>query len=101
MVSRRRLTLYSEPYQPIGNIDARAAKRAMGKSSLDPWTIFLRETLQNSWDAKLRDHGPISFRADAWWATVDQQRTLRTWCSPRRHPTLISMPRWATKNSGS
>lgn len=71
------LTLYSEPYQPMGNIDARAAKRVMGKPSLDRWTIFLRETLQNSWDARVIDHGPIEFRADAWWASTTQRRALR------------------------
>jgi hypothetical protein len=70
------LYFYSERFQPSGNIDAQAARRAIGKPSLDQWRIFLRETLQNSWDARLRDEGPIGFSVDAWRAAVDQKAVL-------------------------
>src|SRR4051794_14455537 len=70
------LSLYSEPFQPVGNIDARAARRAIGRPTLDAWTIFLRETLQNSWDARVRPEGHIGFSVDAWWATQRQKRAL-------------------------
>jgi hypothetical protein len=70
------LHLYSERFQPSGNIDAQAARRAIGKPSLDQWRVFLRETLQNSWDARIRDEGPIGFSADAWRATGRQRSVL-------------------------
>lgn len=71
------LELYSEPFQPIGSIDARASRRAIGRPTLDHWSVFLRETLQNSWDARTNKRGSIHFSVDAWWATEVQRRLLR------------------------
>jgi hypothetical protein len=71
------LHLHSERFGPVGNIDARAARRAIGRPALDPWSVFLRETLQNSWDVRLRDDGPITFSVDAWWAGAKQLGALR------------------------
>lgn len=73
----RPLVLYSEPFPPGGSIDARTVKRALGRSTYDPWSVFLRETLQNSWDARSEPDGPISFGVDAWFATEDQLGVLR------------------------
>jgi hypothetical protein len=77
------LDLYSEPFQPVGNIDARAAQRAMGRPTLDQWTVFLRETLQNSWDARA-GRGGIEFAVDVWSASSDQLEVLRTDVFPRK-----------------
>ncbi|WP_007024505.1 hypothetical protein [Saccharomonospora iraqiensis] len=71
------LDLYSEPYHPQGNIDARAAKRALGKPELDFWTVFLRETLQNSWDARTGEDGPVGFTVDAFTLDGRQASFLR------------------------
>lgn len=69
------LDLYSEPYRPEGNIDARAARRALGHPpQFGPWALLLRETLQNSWDARLTDE--ITYRVDAWFPTKEQTRAL-------------------------
>ena len=69
------LDLYSEPYRPEGNIDARAARRALGHPpQLGPWALLLRETLQNSWDARTADN--ITYRVDAWFPTAAQHQTL-------------------------
>jgi hypothetical protein len=46
------LDLYSEPFAASGGIDARSARRAIGKPTVGFWELFLRETLQNSWDAR-------------------------------------------------
>jgi hypothetical protein len=70
------LHLHSERFHPTGNIDAQAARRAIGKPSLDQWNVVLRETLQNSWDARMRDEGPIGFSIDAWGATIEQRNVL-------------------------
>lgn len=37
---------------PMGMIDGGAAGRALGKPDLAFWDVFLRESLQNSWDAR-------------------------------------------------
>jgi hypothetical protein len=71
------LTLYSEPFQPSGSIDARAAKRAIGRPNLDHWEVLLRETLQNSWDARLSDPGPIEFSVDGWRMMPTETRALK------------------------
>lgn len=61
------LDLMSEPFHPHGGIDGKATIRAMGKPGLEFWDLFLRETLQNSWDVRRkRQRGPISFSVDAF-----------------------------------
>ena len=41
------------------------------------WELFLRETIQNSWDARISTEGPISFGVHAWIAAPDQRALLR------------------------
>jgi hypothetical protein len=72
------LHLYSEPYRPEGNIDARAAKRAIGRPRMDKWAVFLRETVQNSWDAKLPAGRRIGFSIDATRLDSEQTEVLRS-----------------------
>lgn len=72
----RPLQLYSEPYRPEGNIDAKAARRAIGRPHLDFWTLFFREILQNSWDARLPDSSSIDFSVDGFFATKRQLNVL-------------------------
>lgn len=69
-----RMGLWSERFQPTGSTDARVSKRAIGKSHISFWSLFLRESLQNSWDARLsRENGPIDFIVAAH--TLDAERT--------------------------
>lgn len=72
------LQLHSEPYRPEGNIDARAARRAIGRPHLGLWEVFLRETLQNSWDARLPEpNKAIRYGVEGYWATAGQIQVLR------------------------
>ncbi|MBC9819734.1 hypothetical protein [Terrabacter sp. MAHUQ-38] len=73
----RPLFRYSEPYAPQGNIDAKASDRAIGRPQLDMWDVVLRETLQNSWDARLSDESQVAYSADAYWPTESQILALR------------------------
>lgn len=57
--------LYSETVPPTGMIDGDAARRVLGKPNLGFWEIFLRESLQNSWDARVERDGSIDFAIDA------------------------------------
>jgi hypothetical protein len=72
-----RLQLYSEQYRPEGNIDARAARRAIGRPHLRFWEVVLRESLQNSWDARLASARSIKFSVHGYFATSKQIQTLR------------------------
>jgi hypothetical protein len=71
------LDLVSERFHPGGAIDARAARRALGQPDLGFWELFLREALQNSWDARMSDADPVRFSVDAWSATRRQRQALR------------------------
>jgi hypothetical protein len=59
-----RFTLKSERFSPEGSISGAAIRRNLGRSSLDPLSILIREAVQNSWDARLdRGGGSIVFAA--------------------------------------
>ncbi|MFI7596621.1 hypothetical protein [Actinoplanes sp. NPDC049681] len=54
---------YSQPFPPAGSISAEGIKRTLGKPPL-PWpAILVRESAQNSWDARLGDR-PVEFTLD-------------------------------------
>lgn len=71
-----RLQIEREPFAASGGIDGRAARRAMGKPDIEFWDLFLRETLQNSWDAKSAGSTSISFSIDAVSFGTDQMQEL-------------------------
>ena len=47
------INIHSEPFRRDGNISAEGASKLLGRPSLSPLELLLRETLQNSWDASL------------------------------------------------
>lgn len=49
------LDLEDERYAPQGGADAAAVRRALGTTDMQFWDVFLRETVQNSWDARQGD----------------------------------------------
>lgn len=71
------LSHFAEPYAAQGNIDARAATKAIGRPQLDQWDVFLRETLQNSWDARMQASGGLTYCVDGFWPTNTQVELLR------------------------
>lgn len=70
------LQLFSEPFGANGGIHGETTKSAIGRPALDPWDLFLRETLQNSWDARLDPAGPIGFAVDLVWMSSKQTEYL-------------------------
>src|SRR5215475_2361037 len=68
---------YSELFAASGGIGARATHRALGPHRLSFWELFLRETLQNSWDARKVNGGPITFGVHAWNASQAERWILR------------------------
>ncbi|MGP5609214.1 hypothetical protein [Arthrobacter rhombi] len=49
----KKLRLYRQQWDAAGSGDAQSINNAMGRTSLDMWSVLLRETLQNSWDARI------------------------------------------------
>lgn len=57
---------------------ARTLSRAIRNTSLDEWSVLLRETLQNSVDARLNDRRPIHFYVRLDEVTPEQRSSLKT-----------------------
>jgi hypothetical protein len=54
--------LRSERFSAEGSISAGAIRRNMGRSTLDPVSLIIREAVQNSWDARIdKDGGGVGF----------------------------------------
>lgn len=83
-----RLNRHSERFAASGGIGARTTRRALGAHTLGFWELFLRETLQNSWDARQAAAGPIKFSVDAWTATLGQRTYLRDYVLTDPPPLL-------------
>lgn len=51
------LQLHSERYAPTGNLAAEGARNQLGRPALSPLAVLVRESVQNSWDARDRSTG--------------------------------------------
>lgn len=71
------ITWFPEPFQAYGSFAGEGARRVLGKPKLDPLTVLVRETVQNSWDARRADTETVRFAMDGWTLTDEQLRTLR------------------------
>lgn len=61
-----------------GDMNAEGARRLLGAFSLDPVSVLVRETAQNSWDARLRRHEPgVELVYHLFQATEEQTQLLR------------------------
>lgn len=54
---------WSQPFPPTGAIASEGIRNQLGRPPVDPLTVFVRETAQNSWDARLGGR-PTSFRLE-------------------------------------
>lgn len=50
-----------EPLPPSGGLSAEGFTKLLGRPSLDPLTVLIRETAQNSWDARDGSNRPVQF----------------------------------------
>ncbi|MFF5971752.1 hypothetical protein ACFY7C_09515 [Streptomyces sp. NPDC012769] len=56
---------FSQPYPPEGASAAEGIRNQLGRPELDLLTILVRESAQNSWDARSSSSdGPVDFRID-------------------------------------
>lgn len=66
-----------EPKPPTGGLAAEGFYKLLGRPRLDPLTVLVRETAQNSWDARLDDKTPVDFSIDGWTLTDSERQALR------------------------
>lgn len=58
---------FSQPYPPEGASAAEGIRNQLGRPELDLLTILVRESAQNSWDARLPSaSGPVDYSIDLW-----------------------------------
>lgn len=79
------LSLFSEEYTPYGNIAAEGILNQLGKPGLDLLSILVRETVQNSWDARLSDDTTVHF-------TIAERTLTATQLDFLRHRVLAEEP---------
>ncbi len=72
------MRLYRQEWAPTGSGDARSIENAMGRTKLDMWNVLLREALQNSWDARIRDNirSTITFSVSEFELPIQQTEIL-------------------------
>lgn len=71
-----RLSLFSEPFAPTGNMAGEGFRRLLGRPALGLLQTVLRESLQNVVDAAITDEGPkVLVRVRT--LTADERRALR------------------------
>ena len=59
------MELYSEPFADTGNMGGQGVRRLLDGHRLDFWSVFVREMIQNSWDAGKSDRdAPVAFSLD-------------------------------------
>jgi hypothetical protein len=54
---------WSQPFPPTGAIASEGIRNQLGRPPVDPLTVFVRETAQNSWDARL-PRSPTTYRLE-------------------------------------
>jgi len=72
------LDWYPKAFQP-GDMDSTGGERLLGRTSLSPLEILIRETAQNSWDARLDNRRPaygIHLRRIDWRLRSDLSELL-------------------------
>ncbi|MFE0040880.1 hypothetical protein [Streptomyces sp. NPDC059015] len=58
---------FSQPYPPEGASAAEGIRNQLGRPQLDLLTILVRESAQNSWDARVMESTmPVDYRIDMW-----------------------------------
>lgn len=72
------LSLFSEEYTPHGNVAAEGILNQLGRPGLDLLTLLVRETVQNSRDARLSDEETVCFTIAGRTLTTTQLDFLRT-----------------------
>lgn len=85
----RPLDLQSEKYGATGNVPAVGLQNQLGRPRLDRLSLLVRESAQNSWDARLSDDMTVRFGISGWILNKEQYEFLRNTVFkdiPRRLP---------------
>ena len=73
----RSLEWLPETYPASGGLAAAGFYKLLGRPRLDPLTVLVRETAQNSWDARDATGRPVAFSIDGWSLNESERSALR------------------------
>ncbi|MGA4668898.1 hypothetical protein ACPCG0_03715 [Propionibacteriaceae bacterium Y1923] len=79
------LERFSKRFGP-GDIDGAGATNLLGRPALEKAEVLVRETAQNSWDARDRDIGEVDFQMRLRRASSRVLAMLRDWVLPKAPP---------------
>lgn len=85
---------WSQPFPPDGGTTSDGLRKQLGMPELDPLTIMLRESAQNSWDARQDESKPVEVRYRAGQLAEPQAQAWRKLLLPfdTADPMLGSFP---------
>lgn len=81
-MTMQKVKWWSQPVPPEGYSDSEGIKRQLGVPRLDPLTLLVRETAQNSCDAALKDGGDIDFSVRLQTLTSGQREAWNEFLLP-------------------
>lgn len=67
----------SEPYSARGNVASKGVSNQLGRPRLDPLAVFVRESVQNCWDAHCRDDPHVEVEIGLRTLTMSEVDALR------------------------
>lgn len=70
---------YSERFRPTGASFAGGVRNALGRPRLNAHTVLVRETVQNSWDARKSDDETVDFSLEVSYMGPPHLATLRSY----------------------
>jgi hypothetical protein len=85
------LKIHSERYTAAGNQAASGVRNQLGRPELSQIAILIRESVQNSWDARIDNSTPVIFGVRGWEATDEQRRILREVVFRERPPQGLDL----------
>jgi hypothetical protein len=71
------LDLQSERFAATGNVPSEGVLNQLGRPRQDVLTLLVRESAQNSWDARRPDAQSVTYGIRLWTLTVEQLDVLR------------------------
>lgn len=88
-----------EVYARSGGLAAAGFYKLLGRPRLDPLTVLVRETAQNSWDARLQGED-VRFYIDGWTPMYpDEVRALREVVFPHSDRTQTGLAKLLSKKA--
>ena len=70
------LELHSEKYSATGNASSEGVKNQLGRPDMDVIEVLVRETVQNSWDARLPGKRTVQYDIAGWELDNSQRSVL-------------------------